>query len=80
MVLKDEDIKKFQALYKSRFGLDISREEAYEKGIKLVRLMELVYKPMTQEEMDFIQKRRQDTLPLLQTQLQQHESRKPIDQ
>lgn len=80
MVLKDEDIKKFQALYKSRFGLDISREEAYEKGIKLVRLMELVYKPMTQEEMDFVQKRRQDTLPLLLAQLQQHESRKSIDQ
>jgi hypothetical protein len=80
MVLKDEDIKKFQALYKSRFGLDISREEAYEKGIKLVRLMELVYKPMTQEEMNFIQKRRQDTLHLLLEELQQHESRKSIDQ
>lgn len=80
MVLKDEDIQKFQALYKSRFGLDISREEAYEKGIKLVRLMELVYKPMTQEELDFIQKRRQEMFPLLQEQLHQHESRKPINQ
>jgi len=38
MVLSDEDIVKFQALYKSEFGMEISREDAYEKGIKLLTI------------------------------------------
>ena len=66
MALSDEDIIKFQALYKEQFGKEITREAAYESGIKLLRLMSLVYKPMTEEEFDAIQKHRQDTLPLLQ--------------
>lgn len=66
MVLSDEDIVKFQTLYKSAFGVEISREDAYESGIKLLRLMSLVYKPMTEQEFASIQKHRQDTLPLLQ--------------
>jgi hypothetical protein len=32
-MLSDEQIKKFQMLYKNRFGKEISREEAYEKGV-----------------------------------------------
>lgn len=69
MVLSDEDIVKFQALYKSEFGMEISREDAYEKGIKLLRLMSVVYKPMTEEEYERIQKHRIDTLPLLENKL-----------
>ena len=65
MVLSDEDIVKFQALYKSEFGMEISREDAYEKGVKLLRLMSIVYKPMTQKEYIQIQKHREDTLVLL---------------
>jgi len=69
MVLSDEDIVKFQALYKSEFGMEISREDAYEKGIKLLQLMSAVYKPMTEEEYERIQKHRLDTLPLLENKL-----------
>ena len=69
MVLPDEDILKFQALYKSEFGMEISREDAYEKGIKLLQLMSVVYKPMTEKEYEFIQKHRIDTLPLLEKKL-----------
>lgn len=65
MVLSDEDILKFQALYKSELGIEISREDAYEKGIKLLGLMSAVYKPMNEQEYKFIQKHRKDTLPLL---------------
>jgi hypothetical protein len=65
MVLSDEDILKFQALYKSEFAMEISREDVYERGIKLLRLMSTVYKPMTEKEYEHIQKHRKDTLPLL---------------
>lgn len=66
MILSDEDITKFQTLYKSELGMEITREDAYEKGIKLLRLLSLVYKPMTEEEHELIQKHRKDTLSLLQ--------------
>jgi hypothetical protein len=47
MVLSDEQVKDFQTLYKSCFGKDISKEDAYENGIRLLRLVSLINKPMT---------------------------------
>lgn len=65
MVLSDEDIVKFQALYKSEFGMEINRDDAYEKGIKLLGLMSVIYKPMTEKEYEQIEEHRKNTLPLL---------------
>ncbi len=58
-MLSDEQITKFQTLYKSRFGKEISQEEAYEQGAKLIRLVELIYKPITETEYKILQERRQ---------------------
>lgn len=60
-MLSDEQIRKFQTLYRNRFGKEISREEAYEQGAKLIRLVELIYKPMTENEYKQLQKRREET-------------------
>lgn len=60
-MLSDEQITKFQALYKTRFGKEISRKEAYEQGAKLIRLVELIYKPITEKDYRLLQKRRQET-------------------
>jgi hypothetical protein len=46
--------------------MEISREDAYEKGIKLLRLMSIIYKPMTKKEYKFIQKHRVETIQLLE--------------
>jgi hypothetical protein len=62
-MLSDEQIKKFQELWLKRFGKEISREEAYEKGATLMRLVELTYKPMTQGDYELLQKRRKETRP-----------------
>lgn len=48
-------------LYHKRFGKEISREEAYEKGVKLMRLVEIIYKPITETEYKQVQKRRKET-------------------
>jgi hypothetical protein len=61
MVLSDKKIADFQAIYKARFGKEISREEAIEKGIKLLRLIEIIYKPMTEKEYQQLQERRKQT-------------------
>lgn len=80
IALSDENIRSFQALYKSSFGMDISRQEAYEKGLKLLRLMEIVYQPMTEEEHNIIQQHMKDRVPVLLTRLQNHEPRIYFDQ
>jgi hypothetical protein len=59
-MLTDEQVKKFQAIYRKRFGKEISQEAALEQGIKLVRLMEIIHRPMTKEEYETIQKRREE--------------------
>ena len=54
MVLSDENIRKFQELYKEHFGVEISKEDAYENGTKLLRLISLIYRPIDEEEPDTI--------------------------
>lgn len=60
-MLSKEQIAKFQALYRNHFGREISQEEAYEKGAKLVRLVELTYRPMTEHEHQELAERRRET-------------------
>ena len=60
-MLSDEQIKKYQMLHKNRFGEEISREQAYERGVKLLRILESIYKPMTKAELQNLQKRRKET-------------------
>ena len=60
-MLSDEQITKFQTLYKNRFGKKIGREEAYEKGAKLIRLVELIYKPISEAKYRQLQERRRET-------------------
>jgi hypothetical protein len=57
-VLSDEQIRKFQELYQKRFGKQISKEDALEGGLKLVRLVQLVYQPMSVEDYERLQERR----------------------
>jgi len=61
MLLTDKQIAKFQAIYKARFGKEISRSETYDKGAKLVRMMQIIYKPMTKADYDRLQERRRQT-------------------
>ncbi len=49
-MLTDAQKSKFQKLYQERFGRTISREEALAKGIELIELLKLIYKPMTRED------------------------------
>ncbi len=49
MTITNEQLNQFQALWKAKFGTEIPREEACEKAVKLVRLMEIIYRPMQVE-------------------------------
>ena len=60
-MLSDEQIVKYQTLYKNRYCKEISQEKAYEQGAKLIRLVELIYQPMTEAEYQELQERRRET-------------------
>jgi hypothetical protein len=62
MVLSDENIVKFQALYKEHFGKEIGKEDAYEQGMKLLRLTSLSYRPMTLTELEAVKARQAELL------------------
>ena len=50
MILSDEKIKEFQELHKEHFGVEISKEDARENGIKLLRLISIIYRPKPDED------------------------------
>jgi hypothetical protein len=60
-MLSDERISQFQALYKKYFGEDLTKERAYELGAKLVRMVQLVYRPITEKEYQEWQERHKNT-------------------
>ena len=60
-MLTDKQVTEYQEIYKKIYGKEISKQEALEQGIKLIHLMEIVYKPMTQKEYDMVQRRREET-------------------
>jgi len=57
MQLSNEQIKDFQDLYEKNFGIKIGRDVAIEEGMKLVRLMQIVYQPITQKDLESVQHR-----------------------
>lgn len=50
MVLTDEHIVEFQTLWKKHYGTDLTKEQALEKGLRLVRLLEAVSKALASPE------------------------------
>lgn len=56
-MVADGEIIKFQQLYKKHFDKELSREDALSKYTRLLRTVELTYKPMTVKEYNNLQKR-----------------------
>ncbi len=46
MELSKEAVEEFQEIYKKEFGHEISYEEAYERGVKLLTLMKIICRPI----------------------------------
>ncbi len=42
MCIADEHIAEFQTLYRKHFGVELTKAQALEKGIRLIRLVEVV--------------------------------------
>ena len=55
-MLPKQAIEEFKALYKKEFGEDISDSEAQERGLRLINLIQAVYKPIPKIQKDDNQK------------------------
>jgi len=41
-MLTNDDVKKFQKIYREKFGEDISHDDAFQQGLDLLNLMRLL--------------------------------------
>jgi hypothetical protein len=57
MKISETQLTNFKALYKQHFGEELSQEDALEKSLKLIRMMQLIYKPITKEQYQQVIKR-----------------------
>ena len=48
-MLSREDVVEYQKIYKKVHGKEISYEQALEEGIKLIRLFEIILKPLNKD-------------------------------
>ena len=59
-MISKESLEEYKTLYKKHFNKDLTDQEALESATKLLTLMKAVYKPITQADLDFIERRRRD--------------------
>ena len=52
MNLTDDNLLEFQTLYKKHFGTEITKEQALEKGLRLIRLVEAVSRVVADEQQE----------------------------
>ena len=60
-MISKEGLDQFKQIYKKRFNKDLADDVALEKAMTLIRMVELIYKPMTLEEYEALQKRMVET-------------------
>ena len=64
MLLTDEQVAEFQNIYRQKFGVEISREEAFEKGTKLIQLLRIIYKTPNEKKYNCLQKKERDDVKI----------------
>jgi len=50
MGIAEEHIAEFQKLYKEHFGVELTKAQALEKGLRLIRLVEIVSRATANEQ------------------------------
>ena len=50
MVIADEHIAEFQKLFQEHFGVELTKAQALEKGLRLIRLVETISRGVADEQ------------------------------
>ncbi|MFZ2969901.1 MAG: hypothetical protein WA063_02020 [Minisyncoccia bacterium] len=59
-MISKEQLEKFKDIWKKQFGGGISDQKALEEATSLINFIKVVYKPMTQNEFEAVQRRRKE--------------------
>ncbi len=57
MEISQVQLKAFRSLYQKHFGIELSKAETLEKALALLNLMRLVYRPITENDLDLIREK-----------------------
>ncbi len=64
MEIAPEQLNAFRALYREKFGIELTQKEALEKALPLLILLKASYRQMTEDDLKRVRERRQTLLPL----------------
>jgi hypothetical protein len=53
--ISDKDVQEFKDLYKKHFDIDLSDIDARQKCSLLVRQMQIIYRPITKEQVEALE-------------------------
>lgn len=62
MEIAPEQLDKFRAIYREKFGVELTPREALEKAIPLLRMMQIAYQPMTEADLARVRERQEKLL------------------
>jgi hypothetical protein len=60
-MISEKALKEFKEIYKKEFDIELSDKDALEKATKLLNLMRAVYGPISKDDYEKLQKRREET-------------------
>jgi RecA-family ATPase len=61
MQIPEEKIEELQRIYEKNYDIELSKEEAVERGREILEFMDLIYEPMTKQDLKDVQERREET-------------------
>lgn len=61
MQIPEEKIEELQRIYEKNYDIELSKEEAIERGREILEFMDLIYEPLTKQDLKDVQERREET-------------------
>ncbi len=59
MKITDEQVARYQEIFDKKYGVIPTKEQSAEELQRLVRLMEIVYQPITKDDLESMKKQRE---------------------
>lgn len=58
LTISEDDVATFRSIYEKRFGAKLNEEQARKKLALIVRQMEMIYQPITSQQLTELEERR----------------------
>jgi len=58
---RKKKLEELQRIYKKNYNIELSKEEAVERGREILEFMDLIYEPLTKQDLKDVRERRKET-------------------